>query len=80
MLTGVTCDAPEVGGEIDPSYVKYQLIDALKGVGYRKSGGVMQPDGTWKYPEDLLMPPDQPLSTSEIELVERWYEAGAECD
>lgn len=73
MLTGVTCGAPTVGGEIDPSYVQTQFIDALKGVGERKSGGI-------PYPTDLLMPPDQPLAGSEIELIEAWYEAGAACD
>lgn len=28
----------------------------------------------------LIMPPDQPLPDVEIELIDRWYAAGAPCD
>ena len=68
MLTGVTCNAPEVGGE--QYIVQDRFVDALEGDAQRPSTG--------EY--DLLMPPDQRLTESEIELVRAWVRAGAPCD
>jgi hypothetical protein len=46
-------------------------MNALYGIG-TPSGGDKD--------DDLLMPPDQPLASSEIDLIELWYDAGAPCD
>jgi hypothetical protein len=70
MLTGRTCRAPSLPGEPPLSYVT-RFLDVLHGIGVRPS----DPNRS-----DLLMPPDQRLPDVEIELVERWYEAGAPCD
>jgi hypothetical protein len=68
MLVGRTCDAPELPGEPELSFVRpfdpdgSQLIHMLRG------------------DETLRMPPDVPLPQVEIDLIERWILDGATCD
>ena len=68
VLTGRTCNAPPHAGDPPADTASY-LLAVLRGEGIRSNGDV-----------DLLMPPDQPLPEVEIELVQRWYDAGAKCD
>ena len=71
-LTGRTCNAPPHPQDPPLEYTRYVFIQSLYGFGQRG----IEPDG----PYDLLMPPDQPLADVEIDLIERWYAAGAKCD
>jgi hypothetical protein len=68
VLTGRTCNAPRIPGEALPDHPE-NFLAVLRGDGIRSNGDV-----------GLLMPPDQPLPPVEIELIERWYDAGAKCD
>ena len=73
VLTGRTCGAPEHPQDPAGSYVipfdprSSQLVQMLRG-NYREAGNV------------LLMPPEQPLASVEIEMIEAWIAAGAPCD
>ena len=72
-LTGRTCGAPALPGEQSLDYVRDVFSASLYGAGQR---GGNDPDA----PYDLLMPPGMPLADVEIDLIERWYAAGAKCD
>jgi hypothetical protein len=76
-LTGRTCNAPPMGdAEAGLDFIRARFLDSLYGVATRDSC-----DETCDFCcDDLLMPPDQPLATSEIALIERWFDAGAKCD
>jgi len=69
LLTGRTCGAPPLAGEVGPEYIEDRFMAVLRGRGARSNGD-----------ETLLMPPDQPLADVEIELIARWVAAGAPCD
>jgi hypothetical protein len=71
VFTGRVCDAPRLEQEVPLKERRDQVMNALYGIG--------TPSGVDK-DDDLLMPPDQPLASSEIDLIELWYDAGAPCD
>ena len=70
-LTGRTCGAPPHPGDVELGYIAARFLGALRGTFDAGDSGEV------RY---VLMPPDQPLPGVEIELVERWFEAGARCD
>jgi len=74
VFTDRVCNAPS-HGDADPSLTnaRSQVMSALYGIGTRSNCDAENCD-------DLLMPPDQPLATSELMLIERWYDIGAPCD
>lgn len=71
VFTDRTCGGM-LHGDADPSLemARRDIIKVLYGIGTRTTTGT----------DDLLMPPDQPLNKSEIQLIERWYDNGAVCD
>jgi hypothetical protein len=70
-FTGRVCNAPRLDGEIPLPAAREVIMNALYGIGSPSDSSE---------PEDLLMPPDQPLASSEISLIELWYDAEAPCD
>lgn len=70
VFTGRVCRAPSHPGDADLVARREQVMSALYGIGTRSDNG--EPE--------LLMPPDQPLASSEIQLIESWYDRGAPCD
>ena len=76
-VTGRTCNAPPQGdAETGLDYIRARFLASLYGVATRDSCDELCDFCC----DDLLMPPDQPLATGEIAVIERWLEAGAKCD
>jgi hypothetical protein len=59
-------------GALAINEARARIIGVLEGRGTRGEGASQT--------SDLLMPPDQALSTTEIQLVKDWFDAGALCD
>lgn len=68
-LTGRVCGAPSHPGDPGTDVAEFVFLATLRGQGPGANG-----EG------NVLMPPEQQLPEVEIEIIERWFANGAQCD